>query len=367
MGEVAGGTIVDTSSTAFARRLGNLLIATREHRGVSPRSLVRASGSRFTRFDLKSIEAGTMELDDIIIDDVVELYQADIGAILPLRLPVVVTRGLLTAGGVSTAFAPDDSLSLLRSYLLLIRSMRRQKSAPAVDLRREDVESIAEYLGETGEAVVMRLGALMGATRTQRTAMAALFTTGAVVIGLVGSVAAGGPANEGGGSMSGPSTTISAVYIGTAAESPDGVSIGMGASPEVVSEVTTSIAAQQVTFVADDDVPSASDFGDIDEAGASGPAASGSAGTGAADNASAGNASAGNASAGNSAIGDPAVVEPVVDDGVDLDLDLLTYTPAADPITFVLEPVVIDVGEPPAPTTTVDATVETGLPPLPSG
>ena len=365
MGEVAGGTIVDTSSTAFARRLGNLLIATREHRDVSPRSLVRASGSRFTRFDLKAIEAGTMELDDIIIDDVVELYQADIGAILPLRLPVVVTRGLLTAGGVSTAFAPDDSLSLLRSYLLLIRSMRRQKSAPSVDLRREDVESIAEYLGESGEAVVMRLGALMGATRTQRTAMAALFTTGAVVIGLVGSVAAGGPASDGARSMSGPSTTISAVYDGTAAESPDdlvrvdstedGVSTGGGVSSEVVGDVTSSTASQNVTFVADDDVPGGSDAADTDLAGASGAAASGAAGNG----------SSGSGSPGSSAIGEPAIIEPVVDDG--LDLDLLTYTSAADPITFVLEPVLIDVGEPPAPTTTIDATVETGLPPLPAG
>jgi hypothetical protein len=188
-------------------------------------------------------------------------------------------------------------------------------------------------------------------------------TTGAVVIGLVGSVAAGGPANEGGGSMSGPSTTISAVYVGTAAESPDGISIGNGVSPELVGEVTSSPTAQQVTFVADDDVPSGSDVADVadvDDAGVSGAAASGLPGTG-----SSGNGAAGISGAGTSAIGDPAVIEPVVDDG--LDLDLLTYTPAADPITFVLEPVLIDVGEPPAPTTTIDSTVETGLPPLPAG
>jgi hypothetical protein len=353
MGEAVRGTIIDTSSTAFARRLGNLLIATREHRGVSPRSLVRDSGGRFTRFDLKAIEAGTMELDDIIIDDVVELYQADIGAILPLRLPVVVSRGLLTAGGVSTSFAPDDSLSLLRSYLLLVRSMRRQKAAPSVDLRREDVESIAAYLGETGEAVVMRLGALMGATRTQRTAMASLFTTGALVIGLVGSVAAGGPADEGGGSMAGPSTTISAVYGDSGVGSPVGAT-EVATTTDQGDVAAHSTKAEFVTFVADDDVPSSGDSAAADEAE---PSANASASDTTADD-----GTAGNSGSGTSAIGEPAVLEPGADDT--LDTDLLTYTPVVDPITFVLEPIQVDVGEPPVPTSTVDPIVETGMPPL---
>jgi hypothetical protein len=352
MGEPAAGTMVDTSSSAFARRLGNLLIATRERRDVSPRQLVRASCGRFSRFDLKALEAGTLELDDEIIDAAVGLYQADISAIMPLRLPVVVSRGLLTAGGVSTAFAPDDSLSLLRSYLLLVRSMRRQKSAPAVDLRREDVESIAAYLGESGESVVMRLGALMGATRAQRSAMASLFASGAVVIGLVGSVAASAPAETGTGSMGGTAAPISTQY--------DGAVVAPVVSP---AETDDSNAADGVGTNGDTQAvvwsPVEIDTSPRTEESAEQPvAADGSAG----------------ATVNLDPVDGPA--DPPTDstdddvageDGDDTtDDDTLVFTPASIPITIVLEPVVVGVGEPPVPTTVADAVVDTGLPPLPS-
>jgi len=96
---------------------------------------------------------------------------------------VAVEFGRISAGGVSAPFEPLSSTSLLEAYLRLVRSLRRQKSAPAVELRRDDIEILAHYLQEKGEIVVERLGALMGATRSQRTAMAGLFATGAVVIG----------------------------------------------------------------------------------------------------------------------------------------------------------------------------------------
>jgi len=73
-----------------------------------------------------------------------------------------------------------------------------RRGAAAVELRRDDIEILAHYLQEKGEIVVERLGALMGATRSQRTAMAGLFATGAVVIGLVGTAAAGGNSPDGG-------------------------------------------------------------------------------------------------------------------------------------------------------------------------
>ena len=355
VGEVQGGTMVDTSSEAFARRLGNLLIATRERRGIRHRNLVAASGNRFTRFDLKAIEAGTMQLDDIIIDDVVELYQADVGAILPLRLPVVVSRGLMTAGGVSTSFAPDDSLSLLRSYLLLIRSMRRQKNAPAVDLRREDVEAIAAYLGEAGEGVVMRLGALMGATRTQRTAMASLFTSGAVVIGLVGSVAAGGSSGDVGRSSIASTTTISATYAGPSTTTAMSER-APGSSTAVVftaAEVPVGPAATPRTAVDDTAVTGPADANPVV------PAAPASVVT-----------SASNSAPPSTLPSPPSTVDPnVTGDATlaELDLSTLTYTAIADPIVFVLDPVVTDIAEPPTPPTTVVVEVETGLPPVPGG
>jgi hypothetical protein len=99
---------------------------------------------------------------------------------------------VVAAGGVSIVYVPGDVDSLLEAYLKLVRTLRRQKKAPAVDLRREDIEALAEHLQVPGEDVVDRLAALMGAARGQRLAMTGLFQGGAVVIGLVGTAVAGG-------------------------------------------------------------------------------------------------------------------------------------------------------------------------------
>ena len=188
-----GSDQVDIGSVAFARRLANLLLATRRERRVSIGRLARRSGGRFSKHDLRAWEAGERRLDAPTVLQLTGLYGCDVSQILPSRLPIAVEFGRISAGGVSAQFEPLSSTSLLEAYLRLVRSLRRQKSAPTVELRRDDIEVLAAYLQEKGEVVVERLGALMGATRSQRTAMASLFATGAVVIGLVGTAAAGGP------------------------------------------------------------------------------------------------------------------------------------------------------------------------------
>lgn len=186
--------MVDLRSDAFAKRLANLLVGTRSVRGRSVRQMARMSDGSFTKSQLKSLESANTLLDDDLVARVTELYESDLGAILPTRLAVVVGTGIVSAGGVSTAFVPHDPTSLLEAYLKLVRSMRRQMKAPAVDLRRDDIEVLAGYLQQPGETIVERLAALMGASRTQRTAMIGLLASGAVVIGLVGTAMAAGGA-----------------------------------------------------------------------------------------------------------------------------------------------------------------------------
>ncbi|MCU1366752.1 MAG: hypothetical protein JWN39_2391, partial [Ilumatobacteraceae bacterium] len=189
----ASSTTIDIESDVFALRLANLLRATRTSSGRSYRGLARASEGRFTREQLRELEEGTATVDEEVVELVSVLYGADLGTILPNRLPVAITSGVISAGGVRASFVATSSTSLLTAYLRLIRSMRRQKKAPMIALRREDVEVLAEYLDESGETIVDRLTALMGATLTQRTAMATMFATGAIVIGLAGSTAARAP------------------------------------------------------------------------------------------------------------------------------------------------------------------------------
>lgn len=189
----ASTPIIDIESDVFALRLATLLRSTRVAHGRSLRALARASDGRYTPDQLRVVEAGGPALSEEQVEALSALYGADLGTILPSRLPVAITGGVISAGGVTATFVATNSTSLLTAYLRLIRAMRRQKKAPMIVLRRDDIDVIADYLDESGEVVLDRLTALMGVTLTQRTAMATMFATGAIVIGLAGSSAARAP------------------------------------------------------------------------------------------------------------------------------------------------------------------------------
>ena len=183
---------IDITSPAFQLRLANLLVATRTRRGQGVGGVAKASEGRFTKRQLKAFEAGETPLDEATIDELATLYQCDLGAILPLRLPVVISANRVSAGGVHEEYDSADPKALLAAYLSLVRTLRRQKRAPVVDLRRDDVEVLAGFMQAPRETVVHELATLMHATQTKRTAMVSVLATGAVVVGLVGTVAAVG-------------------------------------------------------------------------------------------------------------------------------------------------------------------------------
>jgi hypothetical protein len=232
------GDTIDITSAAFARRLANLLVKRRSDTGASLRSLSKVSKGGFSVRELRELEEGRRPLDEGTIGAVAMLYQADLDSILPTRLPLEIRPfGVLSTSGLTAPFVPDDSTSLLSSYLRLIRQLRLQQREPMIELRREDIEVIAEFLGESATAVIERLGALMGATQSQRRAMAGMFLAGAVVIGLAGgSVAA---FSGGGSSPSSPDTTPApqAVTTTLVIEQSDS-----SVSPSPTSSPTSSVA-----------------------------------------------------------------------------------------------------------------------------
>lgn len=181
---------VDITSKAFALRMANLLVATRTRKGQSVRAVARSSGGRFGVRELKAFERAEVGLDETIVDELAVLYRCDLGTILPARLPVMVSAGRVSAGGVYQEVEGSDSDSVLSAYLTLVRTLRRQKNAPVVDLRRDDIAVLAGFLNETQETVVHRLATLMHATQVKRTAMVSVLATGAAVVGLVGSAMA---------------------------------------------------------------------------------------------------------------------------------------------------------------------------------
>ncbi len=169
---------------AMARRLANLLIARRTQTGQRRVFLARASRGRWTRQNLIDIEAGRVALDPSAIVEIAHLYGANLGLILPRRLPLTIDADSLGTAGVTTFYRPGDRASLLSGYLMLVRKLRQNPMSPTLELRRSDIEVIACHLGDSPAAVVDELGLMLGANPRQRKALAALLTTGVGVVTL---------------------------------------------------------------------------------------------------------------------------------------------------------------------------------------
>jgi sortase (surface protein transpeptidase) len=171
-------------SPEFAVRFGRLLTTTRRR---SKSSITKLAASKLVRFDasqLRQFEQGVSTIDESIVEALCLLYSADLGRVLPQRLPVMISGRCLSCAGTSVRFSTDDPTSLMVAYLRLIRRLRNQKQTPAVALRRDDVLVLARYLDIDGAEVVERLSTLMKVSAAQRNTMAMLFATGAIVIGV---------------------------------------------------------------------------------------------------------------------------------------------------------------------------------------
>ena len=228
---MAASETVDISSRAFALRLGNLLVATRTRDGRGVGAVARASGGRYTKHDLKAYEHAERTIDETTLDDLAQLYRCDLGVILPLRLPVVVSAHHVSAGGVHQEFESTNSDAVLAAYLTLVRTLRHQRKSPVVDLRRDDIEVLAGFLAQPSQNVVERLALLMHATQTKRTAMIGFFATGAAVVGLVGTALA-----------------VSGTAVAPADTRPDTTVLGTTTTELAVVATTTAPAGSSTTI-----------------------------------------------------------------------------------------------------------------------
>jgi len=239
---------LELTSEAFSKRFANLLVGTRVREGRSVGAMARASNGAFSRHDLREFESSTRPLDDATVEQVAALYGCDLAIILPARLPVVIADAHISMGGVVAPFDPANNTALLTAYLTLVRTLRREHSAPSVALRRDDIDVLSDVLGEPPSSVVERLLSLMNATQSKRVAVVGLLATGAAVIGLVGTAAAVG---SGGDATPVPGSTT--VSVTTVVESPSttggpGTSVVVTTIP-AASTPETTVPTSLVTTV----------------------------------------------------------------------------------------------------------------------
>jgi hypothetical protein len=182
VGDSDGSVPADRSD---AHRCAELLIEARRRQGLSCREISKRSNGRFSVAELHALERGDADLNEDLLIALSALYDADLDAIQPDRHNLFIGSGVLTVGETGGSYTAGDPTSLLATYLRLIRGLRRQQRAPYVELRRDDIEHLAQYVERSVDWVVAELSALMGATRAQHRPPLGLFTGGATVIAVM--------------------------------------------------------------------------------------------------------------------------------------------------------------------------------------
>ena len=151
------------------------------------------------------------------------------------RTPLVVAAGNLVAGPVHATFRDGDPESLLHSYLVLVRQLRGQQREPSITLRADDICAIADHLGVSADRVLDDLLDRMGATRSQRKKLFALFAMGALSIVATGSVAVDlAPVGALAQGSSNGAPVIETVEVFTPSVTP---AAGVDAAPVVAAEI----------------------------------------------------------------------------------------------------------------------------------
>jgi hypothetical protein len=179
---------IDMRSDEFAHRFADLLVARRTEAGVSRRSLARSSGGAFTARVLRDVERAQLVLTEDLAGSVAMLYGLDMGALVPARSPLRISGGSISAAGTSVEFIADDATSLLVAYLSLVGRLRNGDHPAAIDLRRSDVELLADHLDVAPDDVIDRFAVVTGARSFERKAMAGMFAGGGEVVGVTGTV-----------------------------------------------------------------------------------------------------------------------------------------------------------------------------------
>ncbi|MEX0846925.1 MAG: hypothetical protein WD023_04025 [Ilumatobacteraceae bacterium] len=207
---------LDAVGEGLTERMATLLADHRHASGASVRRLARTTGGRYTARDLRRIEAGRMAMTTELAAELAVVYGLDLGTALLPRVPLEIRPfGVLSANGMARSFTPGDDTSLMMAYIDLIRALRGNDTTRLLELRRADLDLLAEQLAVPGDVVVERLAGLMGASLVQRRTLAGLFLSGALVIslsaaGTASDLIAANPA----------STTVAAPTAPTAAAQP---------------------------------------------------------------------------------------------------------------------------------------------------
>ncbi len=159
------------SPTLPYRRVGTLLRAARTQAGYSPRAVARATG--FPKQLLAAWEHGEVGVGDDNLAKLAVLYQVSLESLAPARRGITIDRDTETLRvGHHTEPLPKSITEpgeILERYLHLLYSLRGLKPNDQVHLRDDDLNNLADILGNTPREIERRLIDLMGISRKEAT------------------------------------------------------------------------------------------------------------------------------------------------------------------------------------------------------
>lgn len=159
------------SLTLPYRRVGTLLRAARTQAGYSPRAVARATG--FSKQLLAAWEHGEVGVGDDNLAKLAVLYQVSLESLAPARRGITIDRdtGTLRVGHHIEPLPKSitEPGEILERYLHLLYSLRGLKPNDQVHLRDDDLNNLADILGNTPREIERRLIDLMGISQKEAT------------------------------------------------------------------------------------------------------------------------------------------------------------------------------------------------------
>jgi transcriptional regulator with XRE-family HTH domain len=174
----------------FAANVGEELKRRRRELGLRRRHLATEQVRPST---LRAVERGQFPLNRPILTQLSSAYGLDLAALLPGHEPLQVTETAMAMAmamaEITVSYDKGSLTSIVRSYLLLLE----QAPVPAgsgYQLRRNDIDQLADQLGLPRITIISRIATEMEASPAQTRAMVSLYLEGASVIGVhwVGSI-----------------------------------------------------------------------------------------------------------------------------------------------------------------------------------
>lgn len=168
------------STADFATNVGAELKRRRRELGLRRRHLATEQVRPST---LRAVERGQFPLNRPILTQLSSAYGLDLAALLPGREPLQVNETAMALAGKVVSYSKGSLTSIVRSYLVLLKRVPAPEG-PGHQLRRDDIDQLADQLGLPRVTIISRIAAEMKAGPAQSRAMVSLYLEGASVIGV---------------------------------------------------------------------------------------------------------------------------------------------------------------------------------------